>query len=475
MAVFIHDDFLLETDSARELYHNFAKDMPIIDYHCHLSPEEIANNKTYNDISDIWLGGDHYKWRAMRTNGVDEKYCTGDASAREKFDQWAATVPKLLRNPLYHWTHLELSRYFNVTDKLLSPDTADEIWETCNQQVQSAECSSRRLMERSNVRVVCTTDDPIDSLEHHQAIAADDSFTIQVRPTWRPDKVMLTADVAAYNAYVDQLSEVSRVDIGDNYQALLSALRKRHDYFHEHGCRLSDHGLETAYACEYSDIDIQEIFANIRAGNSLDNAQQEKFISALMFECGVMDFEKSWVQQFHLGAMRNNNARLYRDLGPDTGFDSIGDYDMGTSLSGFLSRLDNNAQLSKTILYNLNPRDNEMFATMIGNFQDGSAPGKMQFGSGWWFLDQKDGMERQIESLSQLGLLSRFVGMLTDSRSFLSYTRHEYFRRILCNILGNDIEKGLIPNDMPLVGAMVKDIAYNNAAEYFDFNLETIV
>ena len=473
MSAFIHDNFVLDNKFAQELYHDFAADMPIIDYHCHLPPAEIAQDHRYADMAELWLGGDHYKWRAMRTNGVAERYCTGDASPREKFDKWAETVPQLLRNPLYHWTHLELKRYFN-TDTLLSPSTADELWASCNEQVQSADFSARQLMVRSKVHIVCTTDDPIDSLAYHQQIK-NDGFAVKVLPTWRPDKAMAIENLEIYNAYIDRLSEVSGIDIGDSFDQLMTALQKRHDFFHEQGCRLSDHGLETMYAESYTTAEIESIFKRVRAGEQVSQHENLQFKSALLYEFGIMDHAKSWVQQFHIGAMRNNNARLFRDLGPDTGFDSIGDYSIGTAMSRFLSSLDDKAQLAKTILYNLNPRDNELYATMIGNFQDGTCPGKIQYGSGWWFLDQKDGMERQIEALSQLGLLSRFVGMLTDSRSFLSYTRHEYFRRILCNIIGNDIEKGLIPNDIALVGSMVKDICYNNAARYFDFGLEPIV
>lgn len=473
MTSFIHDDFLLDNKFARTLYHEYAAPMPIIDYHCHLPPAEIARDHRYADLAELWLGGDHYKWRAMRSNGVDERFCTGHAAPREKFDQWAACVPRLLRNPLYHWTHLELQRYFDK-DCLLSPATADEVWNDCNQQIQSDDFSARQLMLRSNVKVVCTTDDPIDSLEYHQAIQADDHFDISVLPTWRPDKAMAIEDLETWNAYIDRLAEVSGVTIGDGFADLMVALQKRHDFFHEQGCRLSDHGLEAVYAADYTQSDIDAIFKKARAGQTVNAQELDQFRSAMLYEFGIMDHSRAWVQQYHIGAMRNNNKRLFEKLGPDSGFDSIGDYQIGPGLSGLLSRLDEKAQLSKTILYNLNPRDNELFATMIGNFQDGTSPGKIQYGSGWWFLDQKDGMQRQLEALSQLGLLSRFVGMLTDSRSFLSYIRHEYFRRILCNILGQDIEHGLIPQDMELVGSMVRDVAYNNAAEYFDFGLERI-
>ncbi len=470
---FIHDDFLLETKQAKRLYHDYAAQMPIIDYHCHLQPEQIAADSRWENITQIWLYGDHYKWRAMRSNGVDERYCTGDASDWEKFEKFAQTLPYLLRNPLYHWSHLELARYFDVSDKLLGPDTAKEIWNRCNEKNQQPNFSSRSLMTNSNVVLVCTTDDPIDSLEHHRAIAEDNTFEVQVLPTWRPDKGMAVEDTAGFNEWVDKLAGAADVDIKD-FGSYLEAIRKRHDYFHSVGCRLSDHGIETAFGEDYTQADIEAIFEKIRGGGELDEMEGLKFKSAMLYEFGIMDYEKGWTQQFHLGALRNNNTRMFEKLGPDTGFDSIGDFEIARPLSRLLDKLDKSNQLAKTIIYNLNPRDNELLATMLGNFQDGVTAGKIQLGSGWWFLDQKDGMERQMEALSQLGLLRRFVGMLTDSRSFLSYTRHEYFRRILCNILGWDMAKGLIPDDMDLVGAMVSDISYNNAARYFGFDLPEV-
>jgi glucuronate isomerase len=465
MPDFMSDDFLLQSKTARTLYHDHAENMPIYDYHCHVPPAEIAEDKQFDNLTRIWLAGDHYKWRAMRSNGIAEKYCTGSASDWEKFSAWARTVPACLRNPLYHWTHLELKNPFGITGKLLNPDTAKGIYDACNEMLRTPDFSVRNIMRRMNVKLVCTTDDPLDSLAHHRKIR-DDDFEIMVHPAWRPDKAMAAENSPSFNAWIDKLQEVSDTCISD-YHAYLAALRKRHDYFHENGCRLSDHGLEAAFAADYTEGEITHIFSNIRAGRDITPADIEKFKSAMMVEFGLMDHEKGWVQQLHLGAMRNNNSRLFKTIGADTGFDSIGDYMTAAPLSKFLDRLDSQDKLPKTILYNLNPRDNEMLATMLGNFQDGSTPGKMQLGSGWWFLDQKDGMTKQINALSNLGLLGRFVGMLTDSRSFLSYPRHEYFRRILCNIIGEDVENGELPRDMDLLGQMVEDICYNNARDYF--------
>ncbi len=469
MKNFINDDFLLLNEQAQQLYHEYAENMPVIDYHCHLNPAEVAEDKTWENITQIWLYGDHYKWRTMRSNGVDEKFCTGDASDREKFAKFAETMPSLLRNPMYHWSHLELARYFDIYE-LLSPATADRIWEQSKEKLKNG-ISARSLMKQSNVKVVCTTDDPVDSLEHHISLKKDSSFDIQMLPAWRPDKAMAVDNPEEYNSYIDRLAAVSGIEIS-NYSDLIEALRKRHDFFHECGCRMSDHGLETCYAEKFSDTEAVAIFARIRSGDDLGTDERAILKSALMLEFGRMDAEKNWTQQLHIGPMRNNNTLMFKKSGPDIGFDSIGDQCYAEPLSRFLDTLNSEGKLPKTVLYNLNPRDNEMVATMIGNFQDGSVPGKMQFGSGWWFLDQKNGMERQIEALSQLGLLSRFIGMLTDSRSFLSYTRHEYFRRILCNILGNEMKTGLIPDDMKLVGEMVKDISYFNAKRYLGFELE---
>lgn len=470
---FIHEEFLLTTPEAQRLYHEYAEGLPIVDYHCHLLPEHITVDQRWKSITQVWLGGDHYKWRAMRSNGTPERLCTGNATDWEKFEAYAQTLPYCLRNPLYHWSHLELARYFGITD-LLGPDTARAIYDACNERIASPDFSARQLMKQSRVAAICTTDDPVDLLSHHRAIAADPSFSIQVRPTWRPDRAMAVEDPKTFNAYIDKLGEMAQIEIGDSYDRLLDALRKRHDFFHECGCRLSDHGLETCYAADYTDKQVRDAFEWIRNGAPLVPDAALAFKSAMLHEFAVMDAEKDWTQQLHFGAMRNNNRRMFDTLGPDTGFDSIHDLPLAAALSRFCDRLDRIGKLPKTILYNLNPKDNEVLATMLGNFQDGSIPGKMQFGSGWWFLDQEDGMRRQMEAVSQLGLLRRFVGMLTDSRSFLSYTRHEYFRRILCDLLGRDMATGRIPQDYGLVGAMVRDISYNNAARYFGFGLDEL-
>lgn len=466
MKKFMDENFLLQTETARKLYHEHAAKMPIFDYHCHINPKDIAEDRRFNTITEVWLAGDHYKWRGMRTNGVDERFCTGDATDWEKFEKWAETVPQTLRNPLFHWTHLELKKFFGINE-VLSPKNARAIYDACNEKLRTPEYSCRNIIRMANVHTICTTDDPIDNLQYHQQIKAD-GFEVAVLPAWRPDKAMMVDDPAFYNAYVDQLAAAAGMTIR-TFADLMTALEKRHQFFHENGCRLSDHGLDTAFAEDYTPEEISAIFAKVRSGNKLTASEILKFKSCMLYEFGVMDHSRGWTQQLHIGALRNNNSRLFRQLGPDTGFDSIGDEPVAAPLSKLLDRLDQNNQLCKTILYNLNPRDNELYATMIGNFQDGSVPGKMQYGSGWWFLDQKDGMEKQINALSNLGLLSRFVGMLTDSRSFLSYTRHEYFRRTLCNILGNDVENGEIPCDMELLGQMVENISFNNAKNYFNF------
>jgi len=466
MASFIHDDFLLESNSAKILYHEYAENQAIIDYHCHLNPELIAMDHQFRDMTEVWLEGDHYKWRAMRTNGIREFFCTGKASPWDKFSKWAETVPFTLRNPLFHWTHMELKRYFGI-DEFLNPESAKRIFDSCNGMLNSSDFSCRKLLTRMNVEVVCTTDDPIDDLKFHQKLS-DDDFPVKVLPTFRPDELIKIRDPNRFNTYLNRLGQVSDIEI-NTYTDLLEALNKRHDYFHQHGCRLSDHGLNTFLASETSPGNLENIFKALRAGKRVSKKEGNAFISEILWELARMDYSKGWVQQFHYGALRSNNTRLFNQVGPDTGFDSIDDRITAQKLSRFLDRIDISKQLTKTIIYNLNPADNEMVATMIGNFQDGSFPGKIQFGSGWWFLDQKDGMEKQMNALSLMGLLSRFVGMLTDSRSFLSYPRHEYFRRILCNILGNEMEKGLIPEDYSLVGGMVSDISYRNARSYFGF------
>ncbi len=466
MRAFLDENFLLNNKTAEELYHNYSKDLPIIDYHNHLIPEQIANDIKFDNISQAWLHGDHYKWRAMRANGINERYITGDASDEEKFIKWAETVPYTLRNPLHHWTHLELQRYFGITD-LLSPKTASQIYADTQAKLQQDSHSVRGLLRMMNVEVVCTTDDPIDNLQYHQQFAQEkESF--KMLPAFRPDKAMNADNIVALNQYIDELERISNRQISD-LQDYLNALKSRHDFFAANGCKVSDHGLEQIYAEDYTEQEIKDIFDKIRSKKEISPIENLKFKSAMLIYFAEWDYEKGWVQQYHIGPLRNNNARMHRLIGPDTGWDSIGDFSQGRALSKFLNKLDNENKLTKTILYNLNPADNELFATMIGNFNDGSVKGKIQFGSAWWFLDQKDGMTKQINTLSNMGLLSRFVGMLTDSRSFLSFPRHEYFRRLLCNIFGQDIENGEIPNDIQWVGKIVQDISYNNAKEYFDF------
>ncbi len=470
MAEFITEDFLLQTRTARVLYHDHAKRMPIYDYHCHLPAELIAADHRFENLTQAWLAGDHYKWRAMRTNGVPEEFITGTAGDYEKFEKWAQTVPCCLRNPLYHWTHLELKNPFGIKDKLLGPRTAKHIYDVCSEMLRSRDFSVRNIMRKMNVKLVCTTEGPLDSLEHHKKIR-EDGFEIKVHTAFRPDQAMAVEDVQSLNAFIEKLGLICNMEIAD-FHSYIEALRQRHDYFHQNGCRLSDHGLETAYAEDYTESEIDKIFEKILHGRDLDASERLKFKSAMMVELALMDHEAGWVQQLHLGALRNNSTRLFRALGRDIGCDSMGDIEIARPLAKFLDRLDTNNELPKTILYNLNPRDNALCATMVGNFQDGSSPGKMQYGSAWWFLDQKDGMEEQINVLSNMGLLSRFVGMLTDSRSFLSYPRHEYFRRILCNMLGSDVEAGLLPNDLNLLGTMVEDLCFNNAKNYFPMQLD---
>jgi glucuronate isomerase len=466
---FLDDDFLLQTETAVALYHEHARPQPIIDYHCHLSPEQVASNHRFRSLTEIWLDGDHYKWRAMRANGVAERFCTGDATDFEKFEAWARTVPQTLRNPLYHWTHLELKFPFGVKGKLLGPQTAREIFDHCNELLAKDDFTTQGLLRQYNVLVVCTTDDPVDSLEHHTQHARNKGAFTKLYPTWRPDKSLFVHDLPSWNKWVDRLEAASKVSIG-NLASFMSAIEKRHTFFHETGCRSSDHGLDQLWSVPASPREIEAIFTKARAGKDALTAEEiEKFRSALLHDFAVLDHGRGWVQQFHLGAQRNNNTRALQTLGPDTGFDSVGDLPQAASLARFLDGLEAGEKLAKTILYNLNPSDNEVLATVLGNFNDGSSPGKMQFGSAWWFLDQLDGMEKQINVLSNMGLLSRFVGMLTDSRSFLSYSRHEYFRRLLCNLIGNDVERGLLPNDRALLGGLVQDVCFRNAKQYFGF------
>ncbi len=462
----MNEDFLLHNDFAKILYHDYVKDLPIIDYHCHLPPTEIACNHQFENLSEIWLNGDHYKWRAMRTLGIDEKYITGAATDSEKFQKWAETVPYTMRNPLYHWSHLELKRYFDINE-LITPTSAHEIYTTCTEKLQAPDYSTRKLIEKMNVKVICTTDDPIDPLEPHTKILAD-HLSVQVLPAFRPDKAYAIENPKTYNAYLEKLSAVSAIEIS-NVDTLLAALAKRIAYFNARGCKLSDHGLEQLYFFANPSLDIDTIFKNVLAGKTSTKEEVDYFKYYILLELGKLYHAHGWTQQFHLGALRNTNTRMLSKLGPDTGFDSIGDFKQGEAMAKFLNALDSTNQLTKTILYNLNPADNELFGAMIGNFNDGSVKGKIQFGSAWWFLDQKDGMTKQINALSNLGLISCFIGMLTDSRSFLSFPRHEYFRRILCNLFAQDIANGELPNDEKWIGKIVRDISYYNAKEYFGF------
>ncbi|MDR1897537.1 MAG: glucuronate isomerase [Prevotellaceae bacterium] len=466
---FMDDNFVLQTETAQYLYHQHAKHLPVIDYHCHLDPKLIAGNHRFNNLTELWLAEDHYKWRAMRANGIDESYITGkETSDWEKFEKWAETVPYTMRNPLYHWTHLELKSAFGIT-KLLKPETAKEIYDECAAKLRTPEFSVRELMKHFKVEVVCTTDDPADTLEHHRVLK-DEDFSVKVLPTWRPDKATAVESPEAFRTYIEKLSNVSGVTIS-NFSDLIMALRKRHNFFASLGCKLSDHGFEEFYAEDYTQNEINEIFNKVYGGKILTQEEIVRYKSAVLYEGAVMDCEAGWTQQFHYGVIRNNNTRLFKRFGADAGCDSISDPAVAKSMVRFFDRLDSAGKLTKTIIYNLNPRDNALVAAMTGNFQDGSVAGKMQFGSGWWFLDQKSGMEAQMNTLSNLGLLSRFVGMLTDSRSVVSYTRHEYFRRILCNLIGNDIEQGLLPeSELPFISQLVENVSYYNAKNFFQFH-----
>lgn len=466
MKKFLDENFLLTNATAQRLYHEYAKDMPIIDYHNHLPPKEVADDINFENITKVWLNGDHYKWRALRANGVDESYITGNKSDWEKFNAWSETVPYTMRNPLYHWTHLELQRYFGITD-ILNAESARKIYDQSTAMLQSKEFSVRGLLEKMNVKLICTTDDPVDNLEFHQKIKKE-NLSLKVLPAFRPDKAMNVDDATAFNNYLTSLEKAADISIS-SFNDYIAALKKRHEYFVANDCKVSDHGLEEIYAEDYTSTEIVGIFAKIRSGGSLSLEENRKFKSAMLITFAEWDHEKGFVQQYHLGALRNNNSRMLNQLGPDTGWDSIGDFSQARSLSKFLNKLDKENKLAKTILYNLNPSDNELFATMIGNFNDGSTAGKIQWGSSWWFLDQKDGMTKQINTLSNMGLLSRFIGMLTDSRSFLSFPRHEYFRRILCNLFGEEMENGELPNDIAWTGKLIQDICFNNAKNYFNW------
>lgn len=463
MKPFIHDDFLLGNKTARRLYHEFSEGKPIIDFHCHLSPAMISDDRQFENLGQIWLEGDHYKWRAMRTNGIPEKYCTGDAPQYEKFEKWAETVPAVIGNPLYHWTHLELARYFNIFD-LLSPATSGKIYDKASEMLRSMEFSTRSLIKKMKVEVICTTDDPSDTLEHHKKLKG--SFEIPVLPTFRPDNVVKTDDPLKFSQYISRLGESAGVSV-DSFESLVEALDKRHEFFHSMGGRLSDHGLDRFYYSRVEYDQVNKIFHRLLKGRMIDADETEKYRTAIMVELCRMNHKRGWTQQFHVGAMRNNNSRMFRLMGPDTGWDSIGIPQDALKMSAFLNALDNTDQLAQTILYNLNPADNEMMVAMAGNFNDGSRPVKVQYGAAWWFLDQKTGMEKHLKDLSALGILGRFVGMVTDSRSFLSYPRHEYFRRIACNFVGEEVEKGTIPDDDGLLKPLIEGISYNNAREYF--------
>ena len=466
MKKFVNPDFLLTTGTARELYHSHAENLPVIDYHCHLPPSEIAGDRRWKDLAEVWLGADHYKWRVMRTDGVDERFVTGDAPGREKFRKFAETMPHALRNPMYHWCHLELARYFGIDDVLLSGETADEIWDRAQERIDAPDFSARGLVAASNVEALCTTDDPTDSLEHHAALAGDRSFATKVLPAWRPDKGFAIGDATAWNAWVDKLATAAGTDVAD-FDSFAEALRRRHDHFAARGCRISDYGLGPVLWAPCTDAELRAVFAKARAGKAVSPEEESKFRTRLLLLCGEMDADADWTWQLHFNALRNNSTRIFRAVGPDAGVDSIGDWPVAAPLARVLDALDSRDKLPRTVLYSLNPRDNELLVAMAGNFQRGPVPGKVQVGSAWWFNDQMDGMRRHLEAVSQLGLLHRFVGMLTDSRSFLSYTRHEYFRRILCEMLGRDVRDGLLPDDEGLLGSLVRAVCHDNAAAFF--------
>jgi glucuronate isomerase len=465
---FIHDDFLLRSAVARRLYHGFAAAQPIVDYHSHLSPRDIAEDRRFRDLFEIWLEGDHYKWRAMRANGIAERFCTGDAPPYEKYLAWTRTVPATLRNPLYHWTHLELKRYFSL-GTLLDDNSAQSVWDSANAQLQHSDLTARGILKKFHVRVLCTVDDPCDSLQYHQAIGESEP-AFRVLPTFRPDKAFRVDSAAEFNDWLTHLEAASNASIA-TLRDFLDSLKQRHDYFHANGGRLSDHGLNYCFAVPATEQQAFSIFAKVRSGSSATPEETEQFASYLLLYFGHLDAQKGWTKQLHLGAQRNVNTRRFRQLGPDTGFDNIGDFPQNTSLCAFLDQLDREQALPKTIVYNANPADNYAIATAIGSFQEGPVAGKVQFGSGWWFLDQKEGIEWQLNALSRTGLLSRFIGMLTDSRSFMSFPRHEYFRRILCNLLGDDVENGELPNDEKLLGTMVQNICFKNAQQYLGFDV----
>ncbi|MBX9852730.1 MAG: glucuronate isomerase [Cytophagaceae bacterium] len=461
---FIHEDFLLSSEAARILYHEYARQLPVIDYHSHISAKDLAEDRQFTNITELWLEHDHYKWRAMRANGVDEKYCTGDTPPKEKFIQWASTVPYALKNPLYHWTHLELKRYFGIDD-LLNKNNAEYIYDKCNEMLKGKEFSARNLLAKMNVEILCTTDDPADSLQYHKVLQ---DAGVRAYPTFRPDKALALGNVKEFQQWLYEFEKTSQVNI-TSFKSLLQSLKNRIEYFASLGCRISDHGLSEMYAEDFTEAEAEKIFLKLRSGDEVNEEDKKKYASAVLFHLGQYYHEIGWVQQFHLGAIRNNRTKYFEKKGPDLGFDSIGDRNNAQSLSRFLDKLDSKDKLGKTILYNLNPSDNEVFATMLANFNDGKIKGKMQLGPAWWFLDQKEGITNHLNAVSNFGLLAHFVGMVTDSRSLLSFPRHEYFRRILCDVLGNDIENGELPEDIPMIGKMVQNICYHNSKNYFNF------
>jgi glucuronate isomerase len=468
MKKFLDEDFLLSNDTAVRLYHDYAKQMPIIDYHCHISPKEIYENKTYKNLSEVWLHGDHYKWRAMRANGVDEKFVTGNADDYDKFLAYAGTVPNTLGNPLYHWSHLELQRYFGISD-LINEKNAPKIWEQVNAQLNSKGFSAREIIKKSDVKGICTTDDPTDSLEYHLKLQEDKDFNVAVLPSFRPDKG-LELNKAGFVQWVEKLAQASGQSIG-NYDHFLAALESRVRFFHSVGGRVSDHALDYVPYAETTKEEAAEIFNKSLQGSAVSIEDEKKYKTYTLIFLGKIYAELGWVMQYHMNALRNNNIRMFEQVGPDTGFDSMNDTAVAYPLTKLLSAMDHADTLPKTILYSLNPNHNRLLAALIGSFQGGGIAGKIQFGSAWWFNDTKEGMIDQMKSLADAGLLSRFVGMLTDSRSFLSYTRHEYFRRILCNLIGEWVENGEFPDDRELLGSIIQDISYNNAKEYFGFKI----
>ena len=470
MKQFMDENFLLQSETAQKLYHSYAADAPILDYHCHINPQEIYEDRQFENITQVWLGGDHYKWRFMRSCGVDEKYITGDASDKEKFLKWAEVLGKAIGNPLFHWSHLELKKYFGYNG-VLNKKTAEEVWELCNKRLAEKDMSVRNIIRQSNVTLICTTDDPVDSLEWHKKIAEDDSFDVQVLPAWRPDKAM-NIEKVTYLDYISQLSEVSGIEVKD-FASLKEALKNRMDFFTSMKCCVSDHALEYVMYVPASEAEVDAIMAKGLKGEAISKEEELKYKTEFMLFVAKEYTKRNWIMQLHYGCKRDNNAYMFEQLGPDTGYDCINNYAPSSEMADFLNSLNKNGNLPKTIIYSLNPNDNQAIGTILGCFQDSTAVAKIQQGSAWWFNDHKTGMQDQMISLANLGNLSGFVGMLTDSRSFLSYTRHDYFRRILCNLIGEWVENGEFPADYDTLEEIVKGICYNNSVNYFGFNLKT--